>query len=279
MDFHEAANLFPLMEGQAFADLVSDIKEHGLREDIWTHEGKIIDGRNRYRACKEAHRQPRFRAWNGEGSIIKFVLSLNLHRRHLDESQRAVVSAKIANLEASERKSDRKVSDRSIDLAQPAVSQEEAAAMLNVSVPSLKRAKRVLVHGVPELVRAVEQGEVAVATAATITVLEPELQKQVVAEGPKAISREAKRIKPRPPRKVNGDGIVARTRSAKGRRAPEAIRGAIGTLVGLATGLDSFSVKDAAPTAEEAQQWEKELVLVISAINRFRRQLKELDHV
>jgi site-specific DNA-methyltransferase (adenine-specific) len=75
----------------------------------------------------------------------------------------------------------------------------------------------------------------------------------------------------------NGD-IVTKTRSAKGRKAPAAVRGAIGTLFGLATGLDSFTVKDAAPTADEAAQWEKDLGLVVSAIRRLRGQLKEINH-
>ena len=45
-----------------------------------------------------APHEPTFREWSGEGSLVAFVVSLNLHRRHLDESQRAMVAAKIANM-------------------------------------------------------------------------------------------------------------------------------------------------------------------------------------
>ena len=50
-EFHAVANLFPLMQGAAFEELVADIKKNGQREPILCDaEGRILDGRNRYRA-------------------------------------------------------------------------------------------------------------------------------------------------------------------------------------------------------------------------------------
>ncbi len=69
----------------------------------------------------------------------------NLHRRHLSESQRGMVAAKLANMPEGRPET------RSIDL----VSQLEAATMLNVSAPTVKRAKSVMEHGTAELVEAV----------------------------------------------------------------------------------------------------------------------------
>ena len=71
----------------------ADILENGQREPIWIYDGKIIDGRNRYRACRDAGIEPALRTWNGEGSLVQFVVSLNLHRRHLTSSQRAAIAA------------------------------------------------------------------------------------------------------------------------------------------------------------------------------------------
>ncbi|NDB70204.1 MAG: plasmid replication/partition related protein, partial [Methylocystaceae bacterium] len=51
-EFHPIADLFPLIEGEEFEALCADIKKNGLRQNIMIYQGKILDGRNRYRACK-----------------------------------------------------------------------------------------------------------------------------------------------------------------------------------------------------------------------------------
>jgi hypothetical protein len=59
--FHELATVFPLLEGGEYTALIDDIRRHGLLEPITLFEGKILDGRNRYRACLAAGVEPRFR--------------------------------------------------------------------------------------------------------------------------------------------------------------------------------------------------------------------------
>jgi len=82
------------------ARLSADIKENGLREPIHVFNDAIIDGRNRYNACEMAGVRPEFLDYQGdEAGLVRFSISLNLHRRHLNESQRAMVANTIANLE------------------------------------------------------------------------------------------------------------------------------------------------------------------------------------
>lgn len=87
LDFHPAANIFPLMTDAEYAALVSDIAEHGQREAIWLHDGMVLDGRNRLFACNELGLVPEFREYTGDDPQA-FVVSLNLHRRHLTREQR-----------------------------------------------------------------------------------------------------------------------------------------------------------------------------------------------
>jgi hypothetical protein len=194
--FHPLANIFPLMEGKEFAELVDDIRQHGLREgmDIVLYQSKILDGRNRYRACHEAGVEPRFTAYTGNDPLA-YVVSLNLKRRHLTESQRAMVAAKLATMRQGER------TDRpSADLQK--VDRASAAKMLNVSERSVASAADVRKHGDSVLVHAVERGQVKVSAAADIATLSNEQQRELLARmDRREILRVAKELRSR-----NADG-------------------------------------------------------------------------
>ena len=157
---HPVAEAFPMMAGADFDRLVEDIRRHGLREAIWLDgEGRILDGRNRDRACRLAAVPPAYRVYDG-GDPTAFVVSLNLHRRHLSESQRAMVAARLATMRQGERTDLSPIGER--------FGQAEAARLLNVGKRNVERAARVREAGAPALVRAVEEGTVAVSDAAAI---------------------------------------------------------------------------------------------------------------
>lgn len=88
MEFHKIAGIFPLIHGPEFNQLIDDIKLNGLIEPILTYEGQILDGRNRYNACKQAGVEPHFVEYEGDDPV-GHVISLNLYRRHLESDQRA----------------------------------------------------------------------------------------------------------------------------------------------------------------------------------------------
>lgn len=159
---HEAAEIFPAMGQDDMEALAKDIDEHGLRDPIILHEGKILDGRHRYQACLIAGVIPRFEEWDGDGTAVAFVISKNLHRRHLTESQRAMVGAKLATLKVGHVASQRD----GARIHSPGLSAQEAADLLHVGRQSVTDAKKVLSEGTPAEVSAVERGEMAVSTIA-----------------------------------------------------------------------------------------------------------------
>jgi len=187
---HPAANIFPMMPEADLEEMAADIKENGLLNPIEIFEGKIIDGRNRYRACQKIGLRPRFyEIQTGDDfDAVSYVLSLNLHRRHLTTSQRAMVAVEVEKVYAEEAKENLKLSKgRGIkgkanlpDLNCQA--RDKAAEMLNVGGRSVSDAKKVFGDGIPELAEKVTQGEVSVSAAAKAANLNEEIQKEIVEE-------------------------------------------------------------------------------------------------
>jgi hypothetical protein len=91
-ELHPLCTLFPRMGGPEFAALCADIKINGLRSPIVLHDGMILDGGNRYRACQETGARAEFVEFSGS-SPVSFVLSANLHRRHMTTGQQAAIVA------------------------------------------------------------------------------------------------------------------------------------------------------------------------------------------
>jgi hypothetical protein len=110
LEFHPLAEMFPLMQGAEFDELVQDIKKHGLQEPITRYEDKILDGRNRYRACKKAGVEiTQFETYIGSDPT-GYVISKNLFRRHLKRDQVRDLIGKL--LKADPQKSDRAIANQ-----------------------------------------------------------------------------------------------------------------------------------------------------------------------
>src|SRR5262245_55699838 len=113
LQFHPLADIFPLMEGEEFDALVADIKANGLHERIILHEGMILDGRNRYRALLAAGLDPanaNTLTIDGAKYVddpVAFVISANIHRRHLTAGQKRDLIEKL--IKAAPEKSNRQI--------------------------------------------------------------------------------------------------------------------------------------------------------------------------
>ena len=66
LQFHPLSNIFPLIDGQAYADLCADVAKFGIREPVWLYDGQILDGRNRWRAANETGADCPTRTYEGD---------------------------------------------------------------------------------------------------------------------------------------------------------------------------------------------------------------------
>lgn len=181
VEVHPIADIFPMMSGEEFAGLKSDIEANGVRECVVLWNGKLIDGRNRMAAMLELNID-----WNeyaseldGDVDPVAYVISHNLHRRHLDSSQRASVAVrlrKVFDKQAAERKTEgqkRGGRSRNGSLVENLPPSKEKARdavgkALNVSGKLVDAATAVHETENAELIEAIDQGKASVSTAAAL---------------------------------------------------------------------------------------------------------------
>ena len=168
---HPASEIFPMMGESELADLAKDIRENGLLEPVVLFENLVIDGRNRMAACRLAGVQPQFITEN-IASPTQYVVSKNLHRRHLTLGQRAAIGVAMLPLlqaEAKARQEESRVKPGEypghkvvVSLPPPSSkhgkSTDIAAEAVQVGSSSIGRA-RVVKDADPEAFRRIEHGE------------------------------------------------------------------------------------------------------------------------
>lgn len=187
---HPAASLFPLLSRMELAELAADIKSNGLQQPIvLLPDGTLLEGRNRLAACKKAHVRPDFVVYDGDDPW-GFVMSANVHRRHLSSGQRAMALA-IFLVETGQRKNGR--------FRPGALKTALAVDLQKASASGVAHAGFVLDHA-PDLAESVMEGALALDAAynqarrtadeaargkerlEALRLLAPELASQVVEE-------------------------------------------------------------------------------------------------
>lgn len=273
---HEAAELFPIITGPDFDALVEDIRSNGLHDPVVLDtEGRIIDGRNRARACERIGLRPQTITYKGD-DVLQFVVSHNLHRRHLTDSQRAMIAAKLATRPTGRN------SRFVCNIAHDDLTRSEAATLLQVSPRAVASAKKVTEDGTPELQELVAQGEVSLGTAVRVSAeLTPAEQTGYV----ESVRGGADPIEAAPP-------TSAAKREAERKRAghpdrSEFHRGArhidpervidetVSMLEGIATGLEVIKGVTATLPIEKRTAWLSALDGPLKAINTFRKELSQ----
>jgi hypothetical protein len=147
---HPAADLFPLLSESELRELADDIKQNGLQQPIviWETGKQLIDGRNRLDALarigwlrptgdthkwhtpiavieQQKGRMPRDllfdfrfsdksygseRVLETDADVFSYVISANVHRRHLTAEQKRDLIAKL--LKADPSRSDRQIAEQ-----------------------------------------------------------------------------------------------------------------------------------------------------------------------
>jgi N6-adenosine-specific RNA methylase IME4 len=164
------------MTPEEFAALCADIAKRGLLEPIVAYEGMVLDGRHRYQACVETGVEPRFREYDGDDPV-GYVVSSNVHRRHLSPSQKAVVALEVEKAYAVGQGARTDLS-QSWEKSAPVHAAEKAAESIGVSKGYVADAKLIERDGpdllpqvslglltIPEAKRTIRQREKAVLVA------------------------------------------------------------------------------------------------------------------
>ena len=163
MKLHPLCTLFPRMEGAELDALAEDIRANGLRSPIVVHDGMILDGGNRHAACLKAGIEPDYITFDGD-NIVSFVLSVNLHRRHMTSAMQAAIVASAQNWGMAETHGGDRKSSRVLTGA--LVTTKDRAAQSGASISTQRRADAVA-KADPELAKQVGLGQVKLQTAVT----------------------------------------------------------------------------------------------------------------
>jgi len=191
--FHEAAGIFPIDEEHLDA-LGEDIQRNGLRVPIEMLDGKVLDGRRRWLACLKLGIKPTTENIQ-VADPVAYVLSLNLHRRHLSDAQLSMVAARAREFydrAAKERMAEggRHKAKENLPYPEAGQARDAAGKAVGVSGKSVDFATKVLRQGVPELAAAVDRDELPVSVAAKLAELPRAAQVEVLTGG-KDAARQA----------------------------------------------------------------------------------------
>jgi hypothetical protein len=204
-EVHPYCSIFPMMDDEAMASLVESIRTNGLIEPIVRHDGQIVDGRNRLRACQAAGVEPKFTEWSevsGGCTIDRWIWDKNVERRHLSKPQ--IACAIVARRALQEQIAAQK---RQSDAAKQTNGQRWPEKSLPLkpteATPAPQTSAKTGPTGETREILAKEAGvgQSLIQTALNIQKVNPELLSQVV-HGKITINEAANKISPGAPGKL-----------------------------------------------------------------------------
>jgi hypothetical protein len=181
MKHHPIADVWPMMDEAKIAELADDIRNNGQLVPVWLYEGKILDGRNRWAACKIAGVTPKTQDYTGDEPTA-FAVALNDRRRHMNKGSLAAVAAELEPFFAADAKRRQRDSggDKKSDMAKSVQekipepidrkekptpqAREEAAKSVGVNDRSVSDATKVKTEA-PEVFERLKAGKITLQDA------------------------------------------------------------------------------------------------------------------
>jgi ParB-like chromosome segregation protein Spo0J len=138
-----------MMDEDALTALENDIKVNGQTHPVILWRGQIVDGRNRNAACIRAGIKPKTKSMEfaDDAEAVRFIISTNIHRRHLTDEQRDQIGARLVTMQQG-------------DPAKCGVTVTAAAAMVHSTPARIERA-RTIERADPKLAEQVISGEIS----------------------------------------------------------------------------------------------------------------------
>lgn len=176
MKHHQIADVWPMMEEDKLRELADDIRKNGQLVPVWLYEGKILDGRNRWAACKIAGVEPKTKEYTGDEPTA-FAVSMNDRRRHMNKGALAAVAAELEPFFAADAKRRQREAGKEHGRGQkvvekvpqpmekPAIkAREQAAAAVGVNDRYVSDAKKVKQEA-PEVFERLKAGKITLQDA------------------------------------------------------------------------------------------------------------------
>jgi len=187
---HPFAGLFPLLSETELNELAADIAANGQRDPVIIHKDMILDGRNRYRACRKRNLAVLCEQFTGTNDeALDYVISKNIFRRHLEASQRAHAMASYEQYRWGGPRQPQQ-QDANLHLDIPAETptpstRADLAERGHVSARLIASAAVVRDHGTEQLNEAVRDGQIVASAAEEIARRPAEEQEAILAALPR----------------------------------------------------------------------------------------------
>lgn len=247
---HPLCTFFPRLADDEFAALKADIAANGQTHPIYTLDGMVLDGGNRYRALTELGIEPRTIEYTG-GNPAQFVLSSNLRRRHLTPGQAAAIVS--AAQDWSRTHPPHRATEEGRSVA-PLSTVADRTELSGASHRTQQMADKLVKEAPPELVKEVTEGKKSL----------PKALYEITPKPPKPAPE------PKPPKPAESSGLEAE--NARLKEQVEAMQESMVTLSD-----DNLAMSEDIASYARVDEADDQIAAALAEAKRFREVNRVLE--